>query len=150
MRDIRTEANRKFDPIVAHQLAEGRRDDTYESLVRPYGDFLYMFALRREKRFDEMIRHYTEVNTIQALSRQDFATSDDLEEMTYYSRDSINKFITLLFYHAVAHSKSVSSVMVRRTLDEYVGHRASFVFQIEVVGDPYFDLANALGCKVSP
>jgi len=148
MNSIRIDANRKFDPLVAQQVALGNRDDTHDSLVRPYGDLLYMIVLKREKRFDEMIRHFTEANTIQALSREDFAMSDDAEEATYFSRDSLNKLITLLFYQAVANSKSVSAGLVRHTSDEYIRHRASFVFQLGVVGDPYFELANALGCKV--
>jgi pimeloyl-ACP methyl ester carboxylesterase len=148
MNSIRIEANRRFDPLVAQQVAFGNRDDTHDSLLRPYGDLLYMLVLKREKRFDEMIRHYTEANTIQALSREDFAMSDDAEEATYFSRDSLNKLITLLFYQALANSKSVSPAQVHHALDEYVRHRASFVFQLGVVGDPYFELVSALGCKV--
>jgi hypothetical protein len=150
MNEIRNEANRKFDPIVANRLAAGKTDDTYESLVRPYGDLLYMMVLRREKRFGDVIRHYSEASTIQALSRNDFSTSDQAEEATYYTRDSLNKLITLLYYEALAKAGSVSQATIRRTLDEYIAHRTSFVFQIEVVGDPYYDLLRALGCEPNP
>jgi pimeloyl-ACP methyl ester carboxylesterase len=150
MNEIRNEANRKFDSVVAQRLAEGKTDETYASLVRPYGDLLYMLVLRRESRFVDMMRHYTEANTIQALSRNDFSTSDDAEEATYFTRDSLNKLITLLYYDAVAKAPSLPQATIRRTFDEYIAHRASFVFQMDVVGDPYYALLHALGCEPNP
>ena len=137
---------------MANRLAAGKTDDTYESLVRPYGDLLYMMVLEQERNgfLGDMIRHYSEASTIQALSRNDFSTSDQAEEATYYTRDSLNKLITLLYYEALAKAGSVSQATIRRTLDEYIAHRTSFVFQIEVVGDPYYDLLRALGCEPNP
>ena len=149
MNEIRKDANLKFDNIAEQQKASGGKEDTYESLVRRYGDLLYMLHLKSEGRFNDMVEYYKEVKAVRALSREDVAY-DQAEESTYYTRSSLDKLITVLNYFAIAHATSVPHAEVVHALESFIASRDTLVFQMKTVGDPFDDLMTAVGCPLTP
>jgi hypothetical protein len=127
---------------LAFSLAHGRDPN----LLQMYGDLLYMIVLSREGKHDKLVSHFFMLQTRYDLRAQS-APFDDAASNTYFTAPNIINLFLVLYYNSVPQMSSISDIAVNRALASYLGDRLALQSEIGLIGDPYPEFMERIGCN---
>lgn len=141
--DIFAAANDMHEMIALYRLKEGMLPEQ----INLFGAFLYLYTLTRENRYQEALDFSKKIISDKKITAAP-TIYDDLEQATYFSKQSLSNLIIILQYTAISYLAEGTLKDQQENLADYSKIRKNLVNQFKIVPDPYEYLYENAGCNL--
>ncbi len=115
-----------------------------------WGNFFYMLRLYKEGQYEKVLSMADEIKRTYGLTVKPLASWDDLEEKTYYSKQSLKNIIALIVYRAHAQLDTDDSAAQISLAKSFIADRDALRPFLDTYGDPTTEILGPYCDQVKP